>query len=183
MAHYGTLDGAAAYHAARGNAEWTASAPDPLPVPLPDPDPAWHTDEQRLTALVRASASLDGQYGARYSGSKATRAQSLQWPRIGARDACVGEDLPQDEVPVEIESAAYALALVELITPGASSPSFTPGAVNKREKVDVIERERFGPNDGVALTLENQRAQLAEVEDGLRCLLKPKGSTVWLERV
>lgn len=183
MPHYGTLDAAEAYHTARGNVAWLASAPDPMPVPPPEPDPAWHTEEQRTAALVRASASLDGQYGARFSGSKATRAQALQWPRVGARDACVSEDIPQDEVPVEIENAAYALALVELLTPGASSPFFTPGAVNKVETVDVISRTRFGPSEGVALTLEAQRVQLAEVEDWLRCVLKPKGGTVWLERV
>jgi len=83
----------------------------------------------------------------------------------------------------EVENAAYAFALVELLTPGASSPSFTPGAANKRERVDVIERERFGPADGVALTLDMQRAQLAEVEDLLRCLLVNRGATQCILRV
>ncbi len=167
--HYGTLEAAALYHDARGNTAWSA---------------AGVTDAQRTAALVRASAALDGQYSRRYGGSKATRAQALQWPRVGARDYCVGEDLPDDEVPQEIEQAMYALALVELLTPGAASPSFTPGAVNKREQVDLISRERFGPADGVALTLDAQRLQMAEVEDALRCLLRPSGgASVWLERV
>ena len=170
MDHYGTLPGALAYHAvSAGGATWSAGEV---------------TDDQRTAALVRASRSLDGQYGARYPGNPSQgRSQSLAWPRKGARDHCANEVLPDDVVPVEVEHAAYALALVELLTPGASSPSFTPGAVNKRERVDVIERERFGPADGVALTLDMQRAQLAEVEDSLRCILVPKGVTQCILRV
>lgn len=170
MVHYGTLPGALAYHeVSAGGSAWSA---------------ADVTDEQRTAALVRASRALDGQYGSRYPGTPSQgRSQPFAWPRKGAIDHCANEELPADVVPVEIERAAYALALVELLTPGASSPSFTPGAVNKREHVDVIERERFGPSDGVALTLDMQRAQLAEVEDLLRCLLVPKSATQHILRV
>src|SRR5690606_38058108 len=107
---------------------------------------------------------------------KATRAQPLQWPRVGARDACVTppEELPSDEVPQEVEHAAYALALLELTSPGASSPSFTPGAVMKREKAGEVERERFGPTDGVAINADTIRPVLATVEDHLRCVLAPR---------
>lgn len=172
MDHYGTLAGALDYHSvSAGGAAWSA---------------AGVTDDQRTSALVRASRSLDGQYGARYPGRPtAGRAQSLAWPRAGAFDFCQvpPEALPEDAVPTEIERATYALALVELRTPGASSPSFTPGAINKRERVEGIERERFGPNDGVLLTLESRRAQLAEVEDSLRCLLKNAGAVQCILRV
>lgn len=170
MNHYGTLAGALEYNAIAANgAAWSADSV---------------TDEQRTAALIRASRSLDGLYGNRYPGTPtAGRNQSLAWPRTGAEDHCAQEVLPSDTVPIEIEQATYALALVELQTPGASSPSFTPGAVNKREQVDVISRERFGPNDGVLLTLENQRARLAEVEDSLRCILKPAGTIHYLLRV
>lgn len=170
MDYYGTLDGALEYHSmSAGGAAWFADEV---------------TDEQRTAALVRASRSLDGQYGDRYPGRPALgRSQPLAWPRSGAVDHCANEPLPDDELPVEVENAAYAFALVELLTPGASSPSFTPGAANKRERVDVIERERFGPADGVAVTLDMQRAQLAEVEDLLRCLLVNRGATQCILRV
>ncbi|MCC9162848.1 hypothetical protein LNA76_05850 [Alcaligenes sp. MMA] len=170
MKYYGSLDGALEYHSmSAGGAAWSADGV---------------ADAQRTAALVRASRSLDGQYGERYPGKPTQgRAQSLAWPRSGAVDHCANEALPDHSVPLEIEHAAYALALVELLTPGASSPSFTPGAVNKRERVDVIERERFGPSDGVALTLDMQRAQLAEVEDLLRCLLINRGATQCILRV
>lgn len=169
MEHYGTLDGAREYHEARGNGAWSDQE---------------FTDTQRTAALVRGSQALDGQYGSRYPGRPALgRSQPLAWPRKGAIDHCANELLPDSVVPIEVERAVYALALVELLTPGASSPSFTPGAVNKRERVDVIERERFGPADGVALTLDMQRAQLAEVEDLLRCLLVNRGATQCILRV
>ncbi|QFY77813.1 hypothetical protein DUD43_09025 [Alcaligenes faecalis] len=170
MKYYGSLDGALEYHSmSAGGAAWSADGV---------------ANAQRTAALVRASRSLDGQYGERYPGKPTQgRAQSLAWPRSGAVDHCANEALPDHSVPLEIEHAAYALALVELLTPGVSSPSFTPGAVNKRERVDVIERERFGPADGVALTLDMQRAQLAEVEDLLRCLLVNRGATQCILRV
>lgn len=170
MDHYGTLTGATAYNEIAANgAAWLASEV---------------TDAQRTAALIRASRSLDGMYGRRFPGHPTGgRAQSLAWPRINAIDFCVNEPLPTDEVPAEVERAAYAMALVELVTPGASSPNFTPGSVNKREKVDVIERERFGPNDGVPLSLDAQRMQMAEVEDALRCLLNNNGTMQCILRV
>lgn len=170
MNHYGTLAGAIEYNevAANGSA-WSA---------------AGVTDEQRTAALIRASRSLDGQYGNRYPGTPTNgRSQALAWPRTDAVDNCTQEALPADAVPVEIERATYALALAELVTPGSSSPSFTPGSINKREKVDTIERERFGPADGVMFSLENQRARLAEVEDSLRCILNNNGAQQCVLRV
>lgn len=166
--YYGTISAADAYHATSANgAVWLAG-----------------TESAKESALIRASRALDGMYGKRYPGTPtAGRAQSLGWPRIGAYDHCAQEFLPSEEVPVEVEEAAYALALVELQTPGASTPTLTVGAINKRERVDVIERERFGPADGVMLTLENQRAKLAEVEDLLRCLLVNNGACQPILRV
>lgn len=154
--HYGTLVAAAAYIATLANgARWAAA-----------------NDGDRTNALIRASRSLDGIYGANFPGTKTGgRAQEREWPRTGAEDQCTGEALHDNEVPAEVEHAAYALALVELITPGATSPSFTPGTVMKREKVDALERERFGPNDGVSFSLADMRPQFAAVEDALRCLL------------
>lgn len=168
MLYYGTIEAAGAYHAtSAGGAAWLAG-----------------TESAKEAALIRASRALDGQYGRRYPGHKAGgRTQSLGWPRINAYDHCAQEAIPSDEVPVEVEEAAYALALVELQTPGASTPTLTVGAINKRERIDVIERERFGPADGVMLTLENQRAKLAEVEDLLRCLLVNSGACQPILRV
>lgn len=173
MDHYGTLAGALEYHAvSAGGAAWSAPTVK---------------DTERTAALIRASRSLDGQYGDRFPGSPTGgRSQRLAWPRKDAYDNCQipPEKLPDDTVPWEIDQAAYAMALVELLTPGATSPNFTPSEVYKRERVEgAVEVERFGPNDGMALTLDMQRQQMAEVEDSLRCLFSAKGTTQWVLRV
>lgn len=159
MDHYGTLAGALAYHQARGNGAWLD---------------AEKTEAQRTAALIRASGSLDGVYGERFDGRKAGgRVQPLAWPRIGARDHCADEAIPDDEIPQGVINAAYELALAELVMPGASAPSVTPGRVTKREKVDVIEREFFGSDAGVSA--DDMRPVLTAVEDALRCLLSSGG--------
>jgi len=167
---YGTLEGAAAYHDARGNAAWSA---------------AGVTDSQRTAALVRASAALDGIYGPRFPGHKAGgRTQALAWPRTGAFDRCAGEDIPDDEIPQAVVSAAYELALAELQAPGSSSPTITPGRLVKRQKVEGIEREFFGPSEGVSGSADAMRPVLMAVEDALRCILVPaSGGSVDLLRV
>lgn len=166
--HYGTLDDAATYHEERGNAPWAAS-----------------TDPQRTSALVRASEALDGIYSSRFPGKKASRSQDRAWPRVGAIDHCADEAIPDDETPAEIEAATYALAIAELTSPGASTPTLTLGKSVKRQKVGGIEREFFSPEDGVAITIESLRPVLTAVEDALRCLLTPdttKGGTFTLDR-
>lgn len=167
---YGTLDGALAYHDARGNAAWSAVGID---------------DAKREAALLRASEALDGIYGARFPGKKATRSQVRAWPRVGAVDHCSGEDIPDDEAPVEVETAAYALALAELASPGSSTPTLTLGRTVRSQKVGSIQREFFSPEEGVAITIESLRPILTAVEDALRCLLTPdtsKGGTFMLDR-
>lgn len=159
MAHYGDLPGALAYHEARGNAAWSA---------------AGVTDAQRTAALIRASSALDGIYGDRFAGRKTGgRSQALAWPRTGAYDHCAGEDIPSDEIPQEVVNAAYEIALAELLQPGSSSPAVTPGRLVKRQKVEGLEREFFGPGDGVSGSPEDMRPVLTAVDDALRCILRP----------
>lgn len=157
---YGTLAGALQYHADRGNGAWAAVGV---------------TDQQRTAALVRGSEGLDGQYGARFPGVKAGgRTQAREWPREGAEDACTGETIPNDEEPEQVEWAAYEMALAELVTPGASSPTFVAGEQFKRERVEgVVEVERFAQADDLASMVP----VLAAVERHLRCLLTADQST------
>ncbi|QND32774.1 hypothetical protein HB772_11260 [Sinorhizobium meliloti] len=170
MAFYGTLAGALAYHEARGNVAWSAGSV---------------TDPQREAALLRASEALDGIYGPRFPGKKASRTQVRAWPRIGAVDHCADQPIPETETPVEIETATYALAVAELLSPRSSTPTLTLGKSVKRQKVGSIEREFFSPKEGVPITIESLRPVLTAVEDALRCLLTPdtsKGGTFTLER-
>lgn len=152
---YGTLPGALAYHEARGNAAWSADGV---------------TDEHRTAALIRASSAIDGQYGPRFPGKKAGgREQGLAWPRAGAIDHCAGEAIPEDEIPVGVVNATYELALAELVSPGSSTPTVTPGQVVQSERVGPISTSYFEPAGG----LDAQRQVLFAVEDALRCVILP----------
>ena len=92
MAHYGTEAAFEAYCARMG---YTASSGDVDP------------------ALERATAYLDGHYGARYPGKPTGGyAQVLGWPRTGVTD-CHGYTVPSDTVPPAIENATYEAALRE----------------------------------------------------------------------
>jgi len=128
---YGTLEGADSYHAERGNAAWAAGS-----------------EEARTAALVRATDYIDGRYrvllptgrwvsmfpGVRTLG----RGQPNEWPRTGAVDYA-GSSIAADEVPGEVERAAYEAALRELQEPGSLSPDFIPASLVTREKVGPIE--------------------------------------------
>lgn len=130
MAIYGTLADADAYHLARGNAGWTG------------------TDEAKNAALQRATDYIDGRYRYMTAGGcwmsmfrgkrTAGRAQDLEWPRTGATDS-EGNEIPDDEVPVEVEHATYEAALLELLDPGSLSPVFVAAQQVTREKVGPIE--------------------------------------------
>jgi hypothetical protein len=131
---YGTLAGADAYLAARGNAAWNAA-----------------TDEEKQAALVRASGHIDGMAGQQvpntagcvyvFPGQKAGGyGQSLQWPRTGAVDR-MGDQVPEDVVPAAIQQATYEAAAREQAAPGSLNPDFVPSQVVQREKVGPLEQE------------------------------------------
>jgi hypothetical protein len=125
--HYGTLAAADAYHQARANVVWAATG----------------DDEDRQAALLRACVWIDNTYRVRFSGKKAGgRSQVREWPRTDAVDAA-GDQLADDEVPVEVEEAAYEAALRELVNPGSLAPDFDGKAPIKAERVKVglIEEE------------------------------------------
>jgi hypothetical protein len=125
--HYGSLPDALAYHQARGNAAWTATG----------------GDEDRHAALLRASVWIDSTYRARFSGMKTDgRSQVREWPRTEALDVS-GDQIPADEVPLEVEEATYEAALRELVRPGSLAPDFDGKASIKAERVKVgsIEEE------------------------------------------
>ena len=131
MAIYGLLADANVYHAARGNSAWGAAQ-----------------SADRESALQRAADYIDGRYRFQTAGGcwvsmfrgKRTdgRAQDLEWPRTGATDS-EGNSIPDDEVPDEVERAAYEAALRELQEPGSLSPVFVASQQVTREKVGPVE--------------------------------------------
>lgn len=163
--HYGTLLGADAYFSARGISAWSAAA-----------------EAARTAALVRASSYIDGRYRSRFSGRKAGgRPQPLEWPRIDAVDAS-GEDIADDEVPVEVEHATYEAALRELQAPGSLSPDVVGTARVLREKVGELEVQ-YADATGV----EDARPLVTIIDDILSGLLvsasdKPRNTVSFLAR-
>lgn len=129
---YGTVAEADAYHAARANAAWAGD------------------DVVKQAALIRASVYIDGRYRkllasgvwqSLFPGVKTEgRGQAREWPRTGAEDY-EGHAIPSDQVPVEVEQAAYEAALRELAEPGSLSPDFVAASTVKRQKVGPIEEE------------------------------------------
>jgi hypothetical protein len=147
--YYGTIEGADAYHLARGNTAW-----------LPSPD------DGKEAALIRASTWVDGAYGGRFPGTRTEgRDQERAWPRTGAADR-EGNALPDDEVPREIEHATYEAALRERVTPGSLSPDFVPASGVKSETVGPIS---VTYRDGI--TLDGYRPIATVVDDLLFGLL------------
>ena len=99
--------------------------------------------------------------------------QGLSWPRTGVED-CNGDDIPDDEVPVEIQQATYIAALAEYSTPGILTPVVTPGTQVKRVKVDVIEQEFMTPAQqgvvGKSDPVSAMRPVLTAVTDLIKCM-------------
>lgn len=130
MAIYGTVTDADAYHTARGNTTWTGD------------------NDTKTAALQRATDYIDGRYRyqlksgvwqSMFRGTKTDgRSQTLEWPRTGATDY-EGVEIPDDEVPTEVENATYEAALRELVSPGSLSPDYTPSSQAIKEKVGPIE--------------------------------------------
>jgi hypothetical protein len=90
-------------------------------------------------ALRRATTWIDATYGPRFGGTRKNgRAQALQWPRADATDA-YGEDVPDDEVPVEVVHATIEAAVRELATPGGLNPDYVGTERVVREKVGDLE--------------------------------------------
>ena len=117
---YGTLQGWKDYAAARAQADVAAASDDDLEA-----------------ALIRGSVALDAMYRSRYLGSKAGgRAQQDAWPRLNVTDRN-GNQVPDNEVPFEVEHSAYEVALRELTAPGSMSPDLANSREVRSESAQV----------------------------------------------
>lgn len=146
-------------------AEFTTWAADYLP------DLDVSDDTAVDAAIMRASSwlsSFPSWNGSRTCG----RSQGLAWPREDVED-CDGNEIPNDEVPIEVKLATYSASVVELNAPGTLTPTITPGQQVKSVKVDVIEQVFMTPMeqglDGDDV-LDTLRPMVAQVIDYLQCL-------------
>lgn len=113
------------YHSDRGNASW-----------------ALETQANRQAALIRATDYIDKRFGKRFRGWRQTKAQALEWPRIGALDQDEYLLNGSDAVPRQLQKACAEYALRALtITPLAPDNTDVGLSLN-REKVGPIETEK-----------------------------------------
>lgn len=130
------------------------------------------TDALKEAALRRAALWLST--AIRWHGTKSCSGNLLAWPRSGTKD-CDGNAIDDDAIPQQVILAQLAAASAELRSPGILTPSITPGAQTKREKVDVIEVEYMTPKDqgfkdGTYDPLTQLRPTLTQINDYIRCL-------------
>lgn len=108
---------------------------------------AWTTatTDQRTRALISATNGLET---LAWIGERTTTTQALSWPRTGA--ACGDKNYADDEIPREVELAAFDLAEALLSDPvllrssAGGGGELVPGVPNRdlsRLKLDVMEIE------------------------------------------
>lgn len=123
---YGTVVNADAYFASVGFSEW-----------------ANLIEAQKLSALTNGSMIIDAIYGFRFVGSKTGGYNQLeQWPRVNAV-TIRGEEIPDDVIPLAVETATYEVVRSEVQNPGALLPASVSNQQVKKEKLDVLEREFY----------------------------------------
>lgn len=151
---YGTSVGADAYHSLRGNAAWAAAS-----------------SPNRDSARLRASVSLDGMYQFRWPGVPTGGAeQERAWPRSEAEDYW-GNPIADNVIPLQVEQAAYELALYELQTPGASTPVVIP---SQQKVLTGVGSLRWTPLKSDASVMDSSPVLLL-VEHILSSLVRRKG--------
>lgn len=103
------------------------------------------------TALLRATAWIDGTYRLRFMGLRVgLRAQPLEWPRYSVSDT-FGNYVDQTTIPVEIVKATCEAACREYAEPGVLAPDLDRGGLIKKLKAGPVEVD-YGANAG-ALTV------------------------------
>jgi len=124
-------------------------------------------------ALIRATNFLDGKFGPRFRGSKIDWEQSLEWPRIGAKDDS-NLSYDSDEIPKALKNATAELAISTL---DAGQPELAPNVdedapiIRTRSKVGPLEDETEYGAGG----LEPGRRTFQRMENLLRQLIFASG--------
>jgi hypothetical protein len=94
------------------------------------------------SAVLRQLGSdyIDATYEPYWTGVRTDPfGQDNAWPRTGAMLGCV-TPVPSDLIPDSVVNASYRAAYLAGANPGSLNPAQSE---YKREKVDVLERERF----------------------------------------
>ncbi len=135
-----------------------------------------YDDTEIEQALRRSTAWVDGRYRRRFPGARTNgRGQALEWPRTSVYDFD-GNEVPADEIPVEIQNATAEAAKRE-VAGTTLSPDVTTGTIAKRERVGSLEVEYAGIPSASA-----QRPTVLAVEEILSALFPVGGATSFVAR-
>lgn len=93
------------------------------------------SDSEIEVLLIRSTKMLDGQYASRWPGVRKSVTQALQWPRAKGIYPD-GYDIPDDEVPKELEEAVLEMAYVVNSGVDVAPIDTDPGKI-KSESVNV----------------------------------------------
>lgn len=154
---YGPLTYLASYHSARGHEAWESL----------DEDAQAH-------CAIRATDYIEKRFGRKFRGIKASREQSLAWPRFDVWDdderylLVNSDELPADLLKAWSEYSLRAALYSELAPdplrqvpdqdftgddlPDVATTQGTGAVVSKREKVDVVEEETEFSKSGYSAT-------------------------------
>jgi hypothetical protein len=113
------------YHLDRGNAAWALA-----------------TEANRQAALIRATDYIDKRFGKRFKGWRQTKAQALEWPRLGAFDEDYHTLNGPDVIPRQLQKACAEYALRALTITTLAPDNDAVGLSLLREKVGPIETEK-----------------------------------------
>ena len=153
---YGDATGFKAYHDERGNS---------------------YTNDDVLIAqaLFRSSEYLDQKYAPRFPGERTNRRDQVrEWPRAAVVNGdwvldADGELIDPDEIPSEMITATYEVALRELATPGVMRPDMRASEGRKSVAVSGAVSVTYGRSD-----LEARRLTVIAEGTILRRLLTNK---------
>lgn len=122
---YALVAEADAYWSDRGNANWAAL-----------------TDADKKVALIDATDYIDGRFGGRMIGSKATEEQLLEWPRIDTGNDLWDYDTVEGEgvIPMALKYATIQYADRARTAPLAPDPVVNDAGVSM-----VTTKEEIGP--------------------------------------
>lgn len=164
---YGTVEKADEYHEARGR------------------ESRWDAVTDKEAALLRGSEYIDQRYRQKlksgrwlpmFRGQRTEgREQAREWPRTGAADYA-GHEIPDDQVPVEVEHAAYEAALREGENPGSLSPDYVMTEQVRSEKAGPIETN-YVPTSNLKLPQGVEtpnRPIIPEIDEIMAPLLVPR---------
>ncbi|MDI1261742.1 MAG: hypothetical protein PS018_00600 [bacterium] len=113
----------------------------------------------------RGSGYVDAVYGWRFCGYPTGGIdQDRAWPRTGME--VFGQALGDTVIPNAIVNASYRAAWLEASIPGWTSTTVDPSRRIKRQKVEGIEREFFGPE-----TIEFRAGNFARIDGEIEGLL------------